>query len=157
MHIIAHALWKKARKISDSRPPDFKVGPPGDPYMRRWWVIPRNRFFNIYLHHFLHSDDDRALHDHPSWNISIILRGEYKEWTIKAGGVHHAVVRKAGQWKFRFAHTAHRIELHNGACWTLFINGPKWRHWGFHCPAGWRPWEEFVDQRDHGSIGRGCE
>jgi hypothetical protein len=60
--------------------------------MRRWWVIPRNKFFNIYLHHFLHSDDDRALHDHPWWNVSILLRsGSYVEHTIAAGGVGRAV------------------------------------------------------------------
>lgn len=139
------------------RPPDFVVGPPDDAYMERWWVIPRNQVFNIYLHRFLHSDDDRALHDHPSWNISCILKGEYTEWSIKAGGVHHAQVRRAGQFKFRFARTAHRIELHAGECWTLFINGPKRRNWGFHCPKAWRPWQQFVDSRDHGAVGRGCD
>jgi hypothetical protein len=144
-------------RYATKRKADFVVGPPEDPYMLRWWIIPRNKWFNIYLHRFLHSDDDRALHDHPSWNISIILKGEYKEWGIAAGGVHHAVIRKAGQWKFRFARTAHRIELHNGPCWTLFINGAKLRNWGFHCPKGWRPWQQFVDERDHGSIGRGCD
>jgi hypothetical protein len=52
------------KKIAGSRPPDFVIG--GDsPYMLRWWIIPRNKFFNIYLHRFLRSDDDRALHDHP--------------------------------------------------------------------------------------------
>ena len=50
-----------------------------------------------------------------------------------------------------------RIELHNGPCWTLFINGAKLRNWGFHCPKGWRPWQQFVDDRDHGSVGRGCD
>ena len=144
---------KQFERYAASRPPDFVVGGKDNPYMRRWWIIPRNRFFNIYLHHFLRSDDDRALHDHPSWNISIILDGEYTEWGIAAGGVH----RKKGMWKFRFAKTAHRIELHNGPCWTLFINGAKLRNWGFHCPKGWRPWQEFVEQRDAGSIGKGCD
>src|SRR5271156_1916144 len=82
------------------RPPDFIVGGKEFPYMRRWWIIPRNRVFNIYLHHFLRSDDDRALHDHPSWNISFILEGAYTEWGISAGGVHHSTVRQAGMWKF---------------------------------------------------------
>lgn len=144
-------------KVEWKRKPDFIVGPPGDPYMLRWWLIPRNNWFNIYLHRFLHSDDDRALHDHPSWNISCLLKGEYTEWSIAAGGVHHAVVYKAGQFKFRLAKTAHRIELHNGECWSLFINGPKLRNWGFHCPRGWRPWQQFVDERDHGAVGRGCD
>lgn len=144
-------------RIADRRPPDFIVGGKDDPYLMRWWVIPRNRFFNIYLHHFLRSDDDRALHDHPWWNLSILLRGEYTEHTIAAGGVHRAVVRLAGQFKFRGAKSAHRIELHNGPCWTLFLTGPTLRTWGFHCPRGWRPWKEFVDDRDSGKVGRGCE
>jgi len=61
------------------RPPDFVIGPSEMPYLRRWWIIPRNRFFNIYLHQFLHSDDDRALHDHMYINLSILLRGRYIE------------------------------------------------------------------------------
>lgn len=145
------------QRIAASRPPDFLVGGKEDPYMRRWWVIPRNNYFNIYLHHFRHSDEDRALHDHPSANLSILLQGTYTEWTIAAGGVHRKVVRRAGDFKFRFAHTAHRIELHNGECWTLFINGWKWRRWGFHCPAGWKPWEEFVNKDDPGAVGPGCD
>jgi hypothetical protein len=65
------------------REPDFVIGAdsPGGPYMRRWWIIPRNRFLNIYLHQILRDDDDRALHDHPWWNVSIILRGGYFECT----------------------------------------------------------------------------
>lgn len=144
-------------RIADHRKPDFIVGGADDPYLLRWWVIPRNRFFNIYLHHFLRSDDDRALHDHPWWNLSILLDGEYTEHTIAAGGVNQAAVRKAGQFKFRGAKSAHRIELHNGPCWTLFITGPVMRTWGFHCPKGWRPWKQFVDDRDTGKVGRGCE
>ncbi|MGE4307333.1 MAG: hypothetical protein AB7E24_25275 [Novosphingobium sp.] len=29
------------------RSPDFVIG---DNYLRRWWVVPRNRFCNAYLH-----------------------------------------------------------------------------------------------------------
>ncbi len=65
-----------------TRPPDFVVqAPNGEVYLNRWHLIPKNRWFNIYLHHFLRSDDDRALHDHPWWNASILLTGEYTEIT----------------------------------------------------------------------------
>lgn len=30
-----------------ARQPDFAIGPTDAPYLLRWWVIPRNRFFNI--------------------------------------------------------------------------------------------------------------
>lgn len=155
--LLLTALQDLKSAVSSSRPPDFVVGGWDNPYMRRWWVIPRNNYFNIYLHQFLRSDDDRALHDHPSWNLSILLFGAYTEHTIAAGGVNHAKVYEAGQMKFRFAKTAHRVELHNGPCWSLFINGAKLRNWGFHCPKGWRPWQQFVDERDNGSVGRGCD
>lgn len=143
------------------RPPDFIVGGADHPYMRRWWVIPRNRRFNIYLHNFLRSDDDRALHDHPWWNVSILLTGSYVEHR-QDGSVR---VRKAWRpwapWRLtiRSAEAAHRIELVEGAnpVWTLFITGPVVREWGFHCPKGWRHWRIFVSERDAGAVGLGCD
>lgn len=143
-------------RLASSRPPDFVSGGVGDPYMQRWWVIPRNRFFNIYLHKFLHSDDDRALHDHPWINVSYLLEGEYVEHTIPQGGVQVAKRYVRGNWKFRRAKAAHRIEI-DQPCWSLFITGPIIRNWGFHCPAGWRPWQVFVKDGKKGEIGRGCE
>jgi hypothetical protein len=64
-----------------ARGPDFVIGAADNPYLRRWFLIPRNRFFNIYLHQFLRDDDDRALHDHPWPWLSAILRGAYFEIT----------------------------------------------------------------------------
>jgi hypothetical protein len=139
------------------RAPDFIIGGPGSPYMFRWWIIPRNQFFNIYLHKILRDDDDRALHDHPWWNISIVLRGGYREIT-QAG----AKMRRPGSIIFRRATDAHRLELpvRNGGisyCWSLFVTGRRIREWGFHCPQGWRVWHEFVDSRDKGQVGKGCQ
>lgn len=139
------------------RAADVLIGGSAAPYMKRWFIIPRNRWFNIYLHHFLRSDDDRALHDHPSFNLSILLKGSYTEWTIAAGGVHHAVIRSAGQFKFRTASSAHRIELHDGPCWTLWIKGPTYRTWGFHCPQGWRRWQDFTGDYGSKDKGKGCD
>lgn len=144
------------RKIANKRQPDFIIGGESSPYLRRWWLIPRNKWFNVYLHEFLRSDDDRALHCHPWLNFSYLLEGEYIEHTIAAGGIHYAAHRKAGNWKFRFATSAHRIEV-GKPCWTLFITGPVVREWGFHCVKGFRHWKEFVSDRDKGSIGRGCD
>jgi hypothetical protein len=85
---ITNWLAAGANKIARSRPHDFTVGAARDPYMLRWWVIPRNKVFNIYLHNFMRSDDDEALHDHPwAFNLSIIVHSEYTEHTIAAGGV----------------------------------------------------------------------
>lgn len=143
-------------RLAESRPPDFIIGG-SVPYMKRWWVIPRNPIFNIYLHRFLRSDDDRALHDHPWLNCSYLLEGSYTEHTIRAGGVNHSRTATPGSIKFRRAKTAHRVELHDGPCWSLFITGPVIREWGFHCPSGWRSWKIFTSDRDKGAVGRGCE
>lgn len=150
------------------REPDFIIGGKEDPYLLRWWIIPRNRFFNIYLHKFLRDDDDRALHDHPWVSLSIILRGGYIEH-LPNGVIKR---RQAGQLVFRRAKQAHRIELYRegvNSCWirgnykdtrpawTIFITGPRIRQWGFHCPQGWRHWKDFTAPGDSSRVGRGCE
>lgn len=143
------------------RTPDFIVFNRGSEYLRRWWLIPRNRIFNIYLHNFLRSDEDRALHDHPWFNLSILLDGSYIEETIVAGGIHKRKLRKSRTLsgiKLRSPWTAHRVELiDDKPCWSLFITGPVIRTWGFHCRNGWRPWYEFVSaQPKSNDIGPGC-
>ena len=137
------------------RPPDFKIR---ENYMHRWWVIPRNRFFNIYLHHIMGSDDKRALHDHPWYNISIVLRGQYTEILPGLLGGHKKL-RKAGHVLFRKGTSRHRLVVEEGGegAWTLFITGPKYREWGFHCPKGWVHWKIFCDPENKGLEGRGCE
>lgn len=148
------------RTLRIPREPDFYIGGKENPYMRRWWVIPRNRFFNIYLHNILRDDDDRALHDHPWWSISIILRGGYWEHTPEG-----KFWRNAGSIRFRTATASHRLELGRkywpdsvieAPAWTLFITGWKVRDWGFHCPKGWVPWQIFCDSEDSGKVGKGC-
>lgn len=121
-------------------PPDFIIRPQGRDQTLRWWVIPRNRFFNIYLHKFVLSDEDRALHDHPWWNCSILIDGRYIEWTpdseaIKrnnqkvlntrmgggyqpfefVGNAQHS--RREGFVYFRRASQAHRVELYRHIGW----------------------------------------
>jgi hypothetical protein len=126
------------------RPPDFIVRGPGGDYLHRWYVIPRNRWFNVYYHRFLHSDEDRALHDHMYVNASIILRGSYIEHF--ADGTTR--LRRPGNVVLRRPTTAHRVELINGApVVTLFVTGPRVRNWGFLCPGGWVPHEVFLDKK----------
>lgn len=139
------------------RDPDFVIGGQADPYLLRWWVIPRNNWFNIYLHEIRRSDDDRALHDHMYLNLSILIEGEYIEHTIAQGGVHHQRHFKAGDWTWRLPSKAHRLQVLGKRTTTLFITGPRVRQWGFHCPQGWVHWKKFVDERDSGEVGKGCE
>lgn len=190
------------------RPSDFVVGAdrPGGAYLLRWYLTPWRRWQagmghwadesptllrralsgaarllpNLYLHCFLRDDDDRALHDHPSWAASLILRGSYVEHTIARGGIHQRRQLDCGMIRFlpaggpREKGRAHRIELlrhivDNGdpavraadpvaICWTLFLFGPTVREWGFHCPdRGWVHWKEFTAAGNSGEIGQGCD
>ncbi len=138
--------------VSSRRKPDFIIGREDDPYLLRWYVIPKNRRFNIYFHHFLRSDDDRALHDHPWKSMSVILSAGYLEH-MPAG----AEYRPSGYVGVRLATAAHRVELTNGPAWTLFITGPKVRDWGFACQKGWKPWQEFTEPTNSGQVGKGCD
>jgi hypothetical protein len=108
-----------------------------DPYLRRWH-IRRDESGNVYLHCFLRSDDDRALHDHPWDSVGIVLKGTYVEITP-----YGEFVRNAGDAVFRKATDRHRIVLTDGPVWTLFITGPKCREWGFWCDTGFVHWTDF--------------
>lgn len=131
------------------RKPDFVIG---DDYLRRWWVIPRNPWCNIYLHEIQKSDDDRALHDHPWANTSLILAGGYIEHTPEG-----AYRRQVGDVVERPAEAMHRLEVEPGqSAVSLFMTGPKVREWGFACGQGWVHWQDFTNADDPSQIGRGC-
>jgi len=154
------------------RPPDVIIGEDKeDPYLRRWWIIPRNRFFNIYLHHFCKSDEDRALHDHPWWSIGILLKGFYIEhrpvdqerWIKEGDRRTETKVFEPFIPKFRSSNYIHRIQLFRDVTthkevpvWTIFITGPKVRDWGFWCDFGFRLSWDFLDKTGT-KRGRGCD
>ena len=130
---IIKRLQTRLLKMSQSRPPDFTVG---QRYLKRWYIIPRNPFFNIYYHVFGASDDPRFLHDHFYINCSIILEEEYKEHMVD--GIH---TRKEGDIVIRLPKTLHRIEIPEGKIVTsLFITGPRVRMWGFQIDKIERNW-----------------
>lgn len=153
---ISKIVAPKLIALSEKREADVYIGGRDNTYLSRWWMIRRNKWFNVYLHHFQRSDDDRALHDHPWWSLSVLLRGSYTEHTISAGGINVRSILNAGQVKFRCASQAHRVELHDGPCWTVFITGPRIREWGFHCPKRWVHWRQFTSGKDGETIGAGC-
>ena len=137
--MIADRLIARAQQ----RPPDFVVG--GDnPYLLRWWLCRYKRWLPVaYLHCFLRSDSDRALHDHPFGYVSLILRGSYVEHTIRQGGIHQRKRYSEGDVLWRLdGRFAHRIEI-DKPCWTLFLRGPFYRQWGFHLASGWVHHKDF--------------
>lgn len=107
-------LLRAHRRYTESHPMDFRIPPDRHvpAYMHRWWRIARNWAFNVYYHIVLRSDDDRALHDHPWFNFSIVLDGGYYEHTIAEGGIHRREWCGPGTMKFRWhGKKAHRLEL----------------------------------------------
>ncbi len=159
---------KKIISIFWRKPDIILHKPDGTIYLRRWWIIPKNRLgFNVYLHHFLSSDEDRALHDHPWWNISILLSGSYLEHIANNinDWVNHKSRKEIVKKRYplipiyRNEKSIHKIELiNNKPIWTLFITGPVIREWGFYCPTFWRHHDEFLETTATGSVkGKGCD
>ena len=141
--------------------PDVVIG---DDYLERWYLIPRNRWLNIYLHRFTGSDDDRALHDHPWHSVSLLLAGRCHEIVGKTWSYprylrthrYEQIRRPRRLWPlFRKATHLHRMVIEDGPVWTLFITGPHIREWGFQCPKRWVHWREFTDESGN-RTGRGC-
>lgn len=153
-----------AEAVMASRPPDVKIG--GD-YVHRWMVYPKNRWRNVYIHKFMHDDDDRALHDHEPDNMSVVLQNSYIEHfhakplcTVNGKYLTTEHIRPPGQLIFRLAGTAHRLVLADQTkpVITMFVQGIRRRTWGFWCPGGWRDWRDYTDVRNGrpGDVGKGC-
>jgi hypothetical protein len=140
------------------RKPDLIVNHPADPnkvYLKRWWIIPRNKYFNIYLHNFLASDDP-IYHDHPWWSIGILVKGNYYEHRPKDGIDERKYFRRFIP-KFRGKNYRHWLELHNGPVWSIFLTGAVKKSWGFFCPDGHVNHKDMLIQEDEsGNRGVRC-
>lgn len=127
-------------------------------YMERYFLF-KSRLLSVYLHHFLRSDTDRALHDHPWDFLTIILSGGYWEHTPHPSNPWPVTRRRwhgPGSILFRRATHRHYVELPKVGSWasfapilrpeipaiTLCVVGVKWREWGFILPEGWTAFRE---------------
>jgi hypothetical protein len=152
-----------ATRLPPERDPDFRIGEldaDGNGQLNRWYLIPRNRLFNVYLHEILRDDDDRALHDHPWWSLSLVLHGTMAEIYRRPDATEAARAMYTGALVWRRAKFAHRLYLpvvsEERSAWTLFLTGPTVRTWGFHCPRGWVPWRTYTASTGNTSVSRGC-
>lgn len=155
---MKRVFWRKWWNGWLNGGPHFVIG---DRYLLRWYLLPRNPWLNVYLHQFLHDDEDRALHDHPWRFISIMLHGAY--WEVVTGG--QWIFREALSVAFRDATHLHRVVLLKAdgpervpiPCWTVVITGRVVRDWGFWCPKGFVHWQDFTAPGDYGQVGKGCD
>lgn len=167
MRWLAKFLYPRMMRLAEGRRPDFEVVRDGDKevYLRRWWVIPRNNYFNVYLHHMLR-DDDPILHDHMYVSVSLMVgRGLLMEnycLRPKSGElpVHRSRWVHEGDVVFRSSRMAHQLIVLRET-WTIFVTGPRIKEWGFYCPKGFRHWKQYValsqdpSGRNAGQSGRG--
>jgi len=137
------------------------------PLLSRWKLLC-TPYFNVFLHCFHRSDEDREMHSHPWFFISIILWRGYVEARarpdlrrqLRAGNktlcfnAPETIERKRffpGAILFRPAWWAHRVELVDGRpSWSLVITSRKACKWGFFTADGWIHDKEF-------HLARGCE
>ncbi len=109
------------------------------PYLYRWYVVKRERFA-LFIHRFVRSDEDRALHDHP-WDFIVIpiWRG-YLEHNDRGVTRVYPIIGT----RFRRCTYRHRVELiEEKRAWSLFIRFRYTRTWGFWPKGGfvdWRKW-----------------
>lgn len=129
----------------------FDIRKDGDLYLRRFYLYPRSKRrhepdsedswkqrFSIKLHKICRSDEDRDLHDHPWWFISLILKGGYLEETPDGSRVYGR-----GSLIFHHATDLHKLTVPLPT-WTLVVTGRRLRTWGFQTRDGWVPWYNYL-------------
>ncbi|MGH8908297.1 MAG: hypothetical protein ACRD0K_17760 [Egibacteraceae bacterium] len=118
-------------------------------YINRWILVDLS-WLTVRLHEFTGPDPDLFLHDHPWFNVSLILKGGYVEalpaspipaWQLTPDrGFVEAVnlfPRKPGSVIVRRVLSRHKVwSLLDGSCWTLYISFRRTNAWGFYKPGG---------------------
>lgn len=102
-----------------------KLGLPECPYVIRWRVeFPLG---SVRVHHWLSHDDPRAVHDHPWWFLTFVVKGWYAD--IGPEGKYYL---KAPAIRFRPASHKHTVFPGPDGAWTILITGRPLRKWGFY-------------------------
>ena len=98
----------------------------------------------IFIHHHLKSEDEGIYHTHP-WDGLSIMFGSYMEQ--KLGDK----LRKKRIFNRVKATTPHRVDLHNGPMWTIFIHQTRYNRWAVFNEAGEKvdeePWRGVEGER----------
>lgn len=154
--------------------PYSTLGSSSDPYMERGWLknFTKDEPMSIRLHHTLRSDSDRALHDHPWENVSIIVAGECIEVMPEDQNQpcmmdtnHYVRVwRRPGDVVVRKATDRHRLIIPEGGAgmWSIFMMGIKVQSWGFYDPhlgkkVYWKDYLKLPEGTEPVSLNEGRE
>lgn len=127
-------IRKLLHRLTHDRPMREINGDDGRPYLERYFIC-RAFGWQVYLHHFVASDPDRGLHDHP-WDraISLVLAGGYTE-VRRNSALDEQIKRRVGPGRLNLldGRTHHRVIISPGkTAWSLFMHGPYVKPWGFY-------------------------
>lgn len=154
-----HLLRRLCEVVAARLPMRAITGIDGTTFLERFTVLDLGaKRPRLYLHRFVRGDEDRELHNHPWYGVSLILVGGYLEerrvWTPEGERVVARTLRP-GAVNMLAPHTFHRVDLIDGPCWTLFATGPVVQSWGFwHRRSGeFTPWRAFIERK--GMVPRG--
>jgi hypothetical protein len=120
-----------------------------EPYLLRWYVL-RTKRVAVFIHKFIRSDEDRALHDHP-WDFLVIpvWRGYIEHSEAMWGpprfpiGVSRRVYPLISA-RYRKGEYRHRVELIGGRpAWSVFVRFRERRTWGFWPKEGFIAWNKW--------------
>lgn len=135
------------------------------PYLHRWYIF-RTKHCSLFVHKFVRSDEDRALHDHPWAFLVIPIWRGYWEHSINpnfealipkakllAEGYGMATTHIRRVWpiidtRFRPATYRHRVQLLRKSKLASVIDGQKWYE-SNPAPA-WSLFFHFTKKRDWG-------
>lgn len=134
-------------------------------YLRRFYLTPRSRpnwwprswrWFRLFLHKIVRSDDDRDPHTHPWSFVSTVLGGSYREHIYfpngsGPGGVRNYVrIARPGSILRNKAEHTHQVEIIRPV-WSLVISPEATQEWGFWIldefpgvPDRWVQWDEYL-------------
>lgn len=122
-----------------ARRPARNISTPGyDEYLRRYFLL-RIGSFHLYLHHFVGSDPDWGLHDHP-WDTAgtLLLAGSYQEERFDHPDMERTHITTFNAFSLRRIRGTdfHRVILlpwqrAEGGVWTLFWHFKRTKPWGF--------------------------
>ena len=113
------------------------IGRSDAPYLDRYFAAgwsPTNKRSGpaVFLHHFVASDSDDAVHSHPwGWSASVILVGGYREERCDSDGQMTVTEYLPGSINVLKADDKHRIDLLAKDCWSVFLAGNFEKPWEF--------------------------
>lgn len=127
-------------------------------YLKRWRLVPKNRWCNICLHKICSPDTSLYAHDHPWAYFSLVLKGTFKEeisefrqadvkvddrlicdtsparrYRLIAKSFYERRPFSMTMRKAEYAHIIHALK--GWPVWTLVVTGRKVRPWGWYLPV----------------------